>query len=451
MIIWLALVSLAMGLIVLPVRRTPVLAVPLSAAALFGVGVLAATMAGSAPVFIVGRELGLLPAERLTLAFWSLVLGLLLLGSYGAPFEPLSYPVTLGALGMLAAASMLRNLTLAALVLQIGVVLAVLAIPSRQLESAETAIRTLVPLLAAGALLLASSWAIESHALRPGDVSLARLGGTTLILGFGIALAAGPFCFWLVPVFRHGSIPAIVLLGGVLPSIVLLRMESMLQSSTWGRAQALSPGLLLAGGLLTCVIGGVGAISQRSLRPALAFAAIADLGVVLASLGMERGPSALLHLAHRGLGMALVCMATAVLEGCLGGSDIRELRGAVKYAPIAVVGLIVGGASLAGLPPMAGFSSRLPLYRALALERPSWMAALVLSSVGPGWAFLRIASAALSPVNVPGARRESPWSATWILLLGTLVVALGIMPGLVGLLPTDWLEILGGTGLGVGR
>ena len=132
--------------------------------------------------------------------------------------------------------------------------------------------------------------------------------------------------------------------------------------------------------------------------------------------------------------------------GIVRGDDLEHLRGALRRAPLAVVAVAAGGLSLAGLPLTAGFTTRFVLYRALAADRPGWALAVMACSIGPTWALMRCLIAALVSTPTPGDRREPLLPGLLALLLSLVLVGLGVCPGLLTLLPKEWLTIFGHLG-----
>ncbi len=443
-LLWLVALPLGLALVVLLLRGLPLVAAPVSAATLIAMVILFVTQGQMASQMILGRSVSLTTQESAGLAFCCLLLALLMIYSYRLPQGPLAYPLTLLVMGLLVAATMVRNLAIAGIILGLGAIAAVMLIPSRRAGAAMAGMRTLILLVLAIPFLLLAAWAIETRTGAPNEFTLARIGGLALAISFGIGLAVVPFFVWLPPVFRYGNPLAVVMLSVVLNVAVLLRLSTMLQASMWPGGREFFSTLLLADGILTALVGSVLAIPQRSVNRALAYAALADLGLVLVGLGLGTGMSlsaAVLHVAYRGIGIAVVSMSLHVLRQCLDGDDIDHLRTAWRRAPFAVAGMAIGGFSLAGLPLTAGFTTRLLLYRALAAHSTIWAMAIVACSLGPAWAFMRCVLAALSSAPTSGVRREPFVPGLLTLLLAFVLLILGVCPYLLTLLPLRGLSV----------
>ncbi|MHB0857267.1 MAG: proton-conducting transporter transmembrane domain-containing protein [Anaerolineae bacterium] len=433
-ILWLIALPLAAAVVVYLLRNTPTIAVPVSAATLLAMAVFFVVLEGAGPLSVLGRTVSLSSLEIIGLAACCLLLALMLLASYRVYHEPAAYALTLVAMSCFAAATMLRNAAISALLLEGGIIASVMLIPSRREGSAMTAMRTLAILILIGPLFMLSSWALESRAVNPDNIALARVGGVSLALGFCLGLAIMPLHVWLPPVFRRGNPLAAVMLGVVLSIVLLLRLGNNLSFSIWPGGQAFFSNLMLVGGTITAVGGSILALPQRSLSRALAFAAMADLGIVLVGWGYGTRVTldiAMVHVGYRALAVVTISMALGILRHLFGGDSVEDLRGALDRAPLALIGLTIAGLSLAGIPLTAGFASRLVLYRILAGRYVGWAVLIIIASAGPAWAFMRTFLNALASRPAQGIRREPFVPALIVLLTSLSLLALGLFPSLV--------------------
>lgn len=444
-IMWLVALPLAMAIVVLALHQIRVVAAPLTAATLIALAVLSVSWSETRPLVLLGRSIGLTPGKAAGLALCSLLLAVLVLYGYRIPQGLMAYPVTLAAMGVLTAATLMRNTTIAGVLLGIGVIVAVLLVPSQRPGAAMTGMRVLTMVSLSAPMLLLASWAGERLMAGPGDLLVARIGGLAVAIGFGLSLGVVPFHVWLPPIFRHASPLAIAMLSVVANLAMLFYLSSMVQVTMWPDQQAFYAAILLAGGILTGIMGGIMAFPQRSVHCALAYAALADMGLVLIGLGVGTAVSmraATLHVALRAVGVVAVSMAAGVLQHVLGGDDVEHLRGGLRRAPLSLAAMALGGASLAGLPLTAGFATRFVLYRALAIENTPWAVLVVLASAGPAWAFVRCLLAAIVSAPTTGERGEPLMPSLLSLALSLSLLFLGIFPYALNWLPSDWLAPL---------
>ena len=445
MLLALVALPLVMAVVVLLLRGLPIIAAPLSAATLIVMAVLCLSGQQVGPLVVLGRSINLLPLEAVGLAFCAMVLALMVLYAYRLSQGSWAYSLTLLSMSFFAAAIMVRNMAIGGLLLEMGVITAVMLVLSKRPGAAMTGMRILILLTLSGLLLLLAAWALESRAKAPNNQMFTDIGTVALTLGFGIALAIVPFHIWQPSVFYYGEPLAAVMLSVVFGIVVLLRLNAMFQVSMWPGGRELFSALLLGGGTLTALVGGITALPQRTVNRALAYAALADMGMVIIGLGINTRASlgvAAMHLVYRGIAIVVVSMSLGILRQCLDGDDITHLSGAIRRAPLAVISMMIGGFSLAGLPLTAGFATRLLLYRAFASQYTPWTIPLVLCSLGPAWAFTRCIAAALVSTPISGGRREPLLLGLLTFALSLALLALGVYPNLLSLLPKEWLGSL---------
>jgi len=391
---------------------------------------------------LFGRAMSLPPLESAVLAFCFALLALTMLYTNWIPQGDLAYPVTLSVAALFIAATVFRNLALATLLLEGGIIASTMLVPSERPGAAMSGMRALVLLALSGPLLLVAAWAMEQYGSGTNDVQLSQITAIALALGTGIGLGMVPWYIWQPAIYQHGRVLAAIVLTVVLPAILLLHLGSMLQVSTWSGQQAFVQGLLLAGGFLTALVGSLMVAFQRSLGRAVGFAALADMGFVLMGLGMgtaESSRAAFLHMIYRGVAVSAAMMGVGMLQQVLGGDTLDHLRGAFRRAPAAMLGLVVGGLSLAGMPMTAGFTTRLALYTPLMAAHPTWGMMLIASSLAPIWTVARFCLAAW--VSTPAVEGREPVSpGVIIVLLSLVLLALGIWPNLLTTLAGNWLS-----------
>ena len=440
----LSLIALPIGvaLVLVILRRFRVLASLLAAGALI---VLVATLLAERTVdswLLFGRAMDLPALESAVLAWCFALLALTMLYTNRVPQGDLTYPVTLSVVALFIAATAFRNSALATLLLEAGIIVATLLVPSERPGAAMSGMRVLVLLALSGPLLLVAAWAMQSYGAQPNAARWAQMATVALALGFGIGLGVFPWHIWQPALYQHGRVLAVVVLNVVLPAILLLHLGNMLQTSTWPGERTVTLGLLLYGGLLTAVAGSVMTLFQRSVGRVLAFVALADLGLVLVGLGLGTEASsraALLHMGYRGVAVSAAMMGVGVLQQMLGGDTLDHLRSAFRRAPLAMLGVMVGGLSLAGLPLTAGFTTRLSLYGQLAADQPLWGLALIASSIGPIWAVARFSLAAW--VSTPVSEEHEPVVPGIIIaLLSLVLLVLGLWPNLLTTWAGAWLQ-----------
>lgn len=221
---------------------------------------------------------------------------------------------------------------------------------------------------------------------------MAAAGSPRMVLDIGIALllvgavtksALLPFHFWL-----PGAMAAPT------PVSAYLHAAAMVKAGIYLIAR-LAPGfaqtdfwqpMIVVLGLSTMLLGGWRALRQYDLKLILAYGTVSQLGFITLVVGLGGQEAAMagmaMVLAH-GLFKASLFLVVGIIDHQSGTRDIRELSGVFKSAPKLGVVALIGAASMAGLPPLAGFVAKEGIFQA-------FIASAVHGPAGPvvGWSVL---------------------------------------------------------------
>ncbi|KKJ93720.1 Na+/H+ antiporter subunit A [Micromonospora sp. HK10] len=179
-----------------------------------------------------------------------------------------------------------------------------------------------------------------------------------VLLGALSKSAIFPFSFWLpgamaapTPVSAYLHAAAMVKAGVFLVALI---GPAVVGATPWRP-------VLLAGGLITMFLGGWAALRQVDLKLLLAYGTVSQLGLLMVVLGAGTRDTALagtaMVLAHA-LFKATLFLSVGVVEHVTGTRDLRELSGLGRRVPALAVVAGLAAASMAGLPPTAGFVAK---------------------------------------------------------------------------------------------
>ena len=145
--------------------------------------------------------------------------------------------------------------------------------------------------------------------------------------------------------------------------------------------------LLIVAGLITACIGGWFALHQYDVKKLMAYSTVSQLGLITAVIGIGSEAAiaaAILHVIAHALFKSGLFMMVGVVDHLTGTRELTRIPRLMRAAPVSFVVMIVGCASMAGIPPLLGFVSKEALFTAFG-DTPgsAWTAwAALLVAVG---------------------------------------------------------------------
>jgi multicomponent Na+:H+ antiporter subunit D len=202
----------------------------------------------------------------------------------------------------------------------------------------------------------------------------------------GLFIKSGlvPFHGWLPDAYQSAPPPVAVLLAGIITKATGVFALVRFLMEVAGYNPAVSE-LLLFLGALSIVVGALAALGQTSVKRLLAYSSISQVGYIVLALGAGTRLgwiAAIFHFFNHALFKAQLFTNAAALEERLGGDDLDKISGVGGKMPVTAATLLIGSLSTAGIPPLAGFWSKLLIIAALWLSGYHFYAVIaVLASV----------------------------------------------------------------------
>ena len=202
--------------------------------------------------------------------------------------------------------------------------------------------------------------------LDPSLLPLALLSVGMFIAGFGFKMGLVPFHQWL-PDTYEGAPPTITTLlaagtkkAGFAATIRIVVLGMVVLNLDW----TLALGVIA---VMTMTIGNIAAIMQKNLARMLAYSSIAHAGYILiglavapySSLGLQ---GSLYQILNHAVMKGAAFIAVAGIVTTLAVTNIDKLKGLGRRMPITSLGLVISLFALAGVPPLAGFWSKIMLF-----------------------------------------------------------------------------------------
>ncbi len=273
-----------------------------------------------------------------------------------------------------------------------------------------------------------------------GALSAATLTTAALLLFVGAAgkSAQFPLHIWL-PDAMEGPTPV----SALIHAATMVAAGVFLVARVWPLFEAAEAarGVILGIGVLTAFGAATIAVAQRDIKKVLAYSTISQLGYMMSALGAGAAIAGMFHLVTHAAFKALLFLAAGSVIHGAATQDLREMGGLRRAMPWTAVTWIVGGAALAGIPPLAGFFSKDAVVASVWHASP--LAGLTLMAASALTAFYVARATRLAFFGEwrgSGHAHESPWSMRGPLVLLALL-ALGL-----GFSATPFAEVLGHEG-----
>ena len=234
-----------------------------------------------------------------------------------------------------------------------------------------------------------------AKALAHGHAPIGAVVGLVFVVaGLAFKVSAAPFHMWTPDVYEGAPTP-VTSFFAVAPKIAAIALLVRVLVGPFGELAHQWQQIVIAASILSMTIGAFAAIGQSNIKRLMAYSSIANIGFALVGLaaGTEEGVRGVLVYMAIYLFMAVGAFAVILSMKAKGRmvEGISDLAGLSKTHPMMAAAMAIFMFSMAGIPPMAGFFSKLYVFLA-AVEAGLFTLAIigVLSSVVGAYYYLRI-------------------------------------------------------------
>ena len=281
----------------------------------------------------------------------------------------------------------------------------------------------------------------------PGNTPLALAGLTLMIVGFGFKVGAVPFHMWVPDVYEGAptSVTAfmsvVVKAAGFGALIRLLLIWLPGQAEMWGD-------LLWGLAALTMIVGNLMAVPQRSVKRMLAYSSVAHSGYILLGLAamksgaIEAGSAAVYYLfvyTFMTFGAFALCIFLGREVSFPGrkttewhdAEDLTDFAGIAKERPWTAAIMTLFMISLAGIPPLAGFTGKFLLFKAAIVNEYYTLAIIgILTSIVSVYYYLRVVIYMyMKDPYEELTGKTDPHVGAAVTVAALLTIVLGFIPG----------------------
>jgi multicomponent Na+:H+ antiporter subunit D len=253
------------------------------------------------------------------------------------------------------------------------------------------------------------------------------------LMGFGLKAALIPFHAWLPDAHPSAPAPISAILSGLLIKVSGVYALTRIFFQVFGLTPALSQVVMWLGAV-SVVVAALLALGQKDMKRMLAYSSISQVGYVVLGIGLGTPlgvAGGLFHLFNHALAKGLLFLNSGSVQQATGTRNLEEMGGLAKRMPFTAGTNLVGALSIAGVPPLGGFWSKLLIIMALVQAREIPLAVIaVLASVLTLWYYLMIQRKAFFGklaerwANV----KEAPfWMTAASVILALLVLGVGLL------------------------
>jgi multicomponent Na+:H+ antiporter subunit D len=193
-----------------------------------------------------------------------------------------------------------------------------------------------------------------------------------------------PFHTWVPDAHSSAPSPVSVMLAGVVIKVSGVYALMRIYRDVFLNNPALGSVLAILG-LLSIAVGALGAIGQTDIKRMLAFSSVSQIGYIIlgASTGSALGfVGAVMHFFNHATFKSLLFVDAAAILHQTGTRDMDQMGGLAQKMPVTGVSSVLGLLSMAGIPPLSGFWSKLVIVMAVWQVSPGLaIAALCLSAL----------------------------------------------------------------------
>jgi len=261
-----------------------------------------------------------------------------------------------------------------------------------------------------------------------------NIGLLLVLIGMTFKIGAAPFHFWAPDVYV-GSPTLITTFMATAGKVAAVAAFFRLMNVSFSEVDGLWKITLSVFALTTILIGNLSAIYQDNVKRMFAYSGIAHAGYMLIAiivLGNDAAGVLLLYSISYTIATIIGFAVLILVREETGTFSISSFNGLYKHNPIEAFAMTIAMLSLAGIPPMVGFSAKYNLFLT-AINQGNLLLVIVaiIGSMVSVYYYLRPVVAMY--FNEPPASANITSTTnyrTQIFLAAALIIILGLMPRL---------------------
>ncbi|MBT1193459.1 Na+/H+ antiporter subunit D [Rhodococcoides kroppenstedtii] len=199
-----------------------------------------------------------------------------------------------------------------------------------------------------------------------------------LLVAFGIKAAVFPLSAWLPDSYPTAPAPVTAVFAGLLTKV---GVYAIIRTHTLLFTDGSMDNVLMIAGLLTMVIGILGAIAQSEIKRLLSFTLVSHIGYMIFGVALSSTAGlagAVYYVAHHILVQTTLFLVVGLIDRQAGSSSLRRLGGLAAASPLLAIIFLIPALNLGGIPPFSGFVGKVALLEA-GVEKASALAWILVA------------------------------------------------------------------------
>lgn len=195
-----------------------------------------------------------------------------------------------------------------------------------------------------------------------------------LVLGLALKAALFPMHAWMPNAYQFAPTPVAIFFAACSTKValfVMMRFEFVVLLPNLGEQALFLSSLLIPLCVGAFLVGSAVAIFERDLKRMLGYSSVAQIGYIVLAISLASSAgitAAVVHFFNHALMKAALFTAVAGIVLRYGSSNIDGLAGLGRRMPLTMLGFVLAGLSLIGVPLTAGFISKWYLIQAVLQE-----------------------------------------------------------------------------------
>ncbi|MDF7773896.1 NADH-quinone oxidoreductase subunit NuoN [Sphingomonas sp. AOB5] len=219
--------------------------------------------------------------------------------------------------------------------------------------------------------------------------SLGLLIGLVFVFaGLAFKISAVPLHMWTPDVYEGAPTPVTTFFASA-PKMAAMAMAIRVAIEAMGPAIHDWRQIVVFAALASILLGAFGAIGQKNIKRLLAYSSINNVGFALIGLaaGTQAGVASVLFYMAVYVVMTIGCFLIVLQMRDAAGNQVEEidaLSGMSQTRPGLAAAMAIFMFSLAGIPPLLGFFSKLEVFNAAVQADLLWLASIGIVGSVPG-------------------------------------------------------------------